>query len=500
MKKLAILSLSAVAAASAFVGCNSDDTTYQEYTSTNVIVSSFSLSADDNVLSSLDTVDFSIDLVGHRIFNADSLPYGTKTNKLVPVIKVYESASAMTLTVRRPNGTDTVYNYAENPNDTIDFSNGPVSLEVTSYDGTNKYRYDVSINVHKEIGDTMVWTKASFTDLPTAIPAPTAQKTVRNSKGLYTLTTDGTTFSLMHAERPDASWESVNTTIPGGADVSSFCASDNIFFILAAGQLYTSTDASAWTATGQMWEYIYGVYADHALGATRISGDWKFARYPSRIAPVDMPEGMPVRGTSALFEKSTSTAEFPMAFFVGGELPDGTLSNKTWAFDGTEWADVSLQPLPVAMKGITLVPFYNYLNKAESSKIPAILAYGGTDGTKASRIVYMTYDYGMTWYKAPVSMQLPEDVPAIYNAQAFTFESTFESRSAGWQPIDLGYRIPATAVATPWLQTSAGRATVPVTSWNVPFVYTFGGIMDNGKLSTILWRATINRLTFKPII
>ena len=75
MKKLAILSLSAVAAGAFFAGCNSSyDNTIQEDLATDVIVSSFSLSKDDSILANLDTVFFSIDLQRGRIFNADSLP------------------------------------------------------------------------------------------------------------------------------------------------------------------------------------------------------------------------------------------------------------------------------------------------------------------------------------------------------------------------------------------------------------------------------------------
>lgn len=46
-------------------------------------VKGFNLKADAKVLSALDSVFFSIDLVNAQIFNADSLPYGTRVNKLV---------------------------------------------------------------------------------------------------------------------------------------------------------------------------------------------------------------------------------------------------------------------------------------------------------------------------------------------------------------------------------------------------------------------------------
>ena len=108
MKKLTILSLAAFFAVTAFIGCNSsDDYTSAENVSSSVAVYSFKISKDDSVLANLDTVFFSIDLVNGRIFNADSLPFGTKTNKLVPVINVVNGASAATLTWKTAAGTDT---------------------------------------------------------------------------------------------------------------------------------------------------------------------------------------------------------------------------------------------------------------------------------------------------------------------------------------------------------------------------------------------------------
>ncbi len=131
MKKLTILSLAALFAVSAFVGCNSSDYTPAEDLSSSVAVYSFKLSKDDSVLTNLDTVFFSIDLVNGRIFNADSLPFGTKTDKLVPVINVVSGASAATLTWKDSSGKDTTSNYITNSTDTVDFSNGPVTLKLT---------------------------------------------------------------------------------------------------------------------------------------------------------------------------------------------------------------------------------------------------------------------------------------------------------------------------------------------------------------------------------
>ena len=66
-------------------GCNDDESS--SFTSEgdfgNCSVTSFSINKNDKVLTGLDSVFFSIDLVNARIFNADSLPKGTDVSKLV---------------------------------------------------------------------------------------------------------------------------------------------------------------------------------------------------------------------------------------------------------------------------------------------------------------------------------------------------------------------------------------------------------------------------------
>ena len=116
-----------------------------------------------------------------------------------------------------------------------------------------------------------------------------------------------------------------------------------------------------------MWDYIYGIYSNHAIGSSKASGEWKFVQYPSKIAPPDKPE------------YSIPMSELSQAFFTGGERADGSLTNATWAFDGTSWTEISLRPISEPLKGMTIVPFYNYLNSKENSKIDVILAFGGTE-------------------------------------------------------------------------------------------------------------------------
>lgn len=142
--------------------CNSsDDATYEDtfVASTSVQVTGFSLASNSKVLDSLENVYFSIDLASGKIFNADSLPYGTKISRLVTNVTAVSTASAVKLTYKLDNGADSVVDYLTNSTDSIDFSNGPVKLEVTSQSGTVTKAYSVKVNVHTTKPDTLAWNK-----------------------------------------------------------------------------------------------------------------------------------------------------------------------------------------------------------------------------------------------------------------------------------------------------------------------------------------------------
>lgn len=97
MKKLAVGTLLATALVPVVGSCNSDSTTEYELSS-SALVRSFSLASNDSILANLDSVFFSIDLYTGQIYNADSLPFGTRIQALTPTI-LTDGASVIELSV-----------------------------------------------------------------------------------------------------------------------------------------------------------------------------------------------------------------------------------------------------------------------------------------------------------------------------------------------------------------------------------------------------------------
>ena len=297
--------------------CNDDpsETTILEDDSNNCAISTFSLAKDDSILRALDSVYFSIDLIDAKIYNADSLPKGTDISKFIVNVTA-PAASAIELSFKsRFTGNDTTVNITENPGDSINFAAGPVKMTVTSYNGQAKRDYDISVLVHTMDADTLYWDRLQQVSFP---KAASAQKTVMYGSRPHTLLagTDGKHY-LCTTDSPEAydAWHTAVSSLPSGADISTFSATDNALYIATAdGALYSSADGLTWTPTGARMHCLYGGYGSTLLGARRDSDGWKHVTWPAtteRAVPADCP----VSGTSQLiiYQTKWSTSEIGRA-------------------------------------------------------------------------------------------------------------------------------------------------------------------------------------------
>ncbi|MDE6378645.1 MAG: hypothetical protein K2K72_07870, partial [Duncaniella sp.] len=241
------------------------------------------------------------------------------------------------------------------------------------------------------------------------------------------------------------------------------------------GTLYTSTDLGAtWSALDAKMNYIYGGYGDILLGARRDDDGWHQVTWPASASEPLLPEGCPVSGTSQLITYESKWTSAPMALMIGGTDASGKPTGDAWTFDSNSWHRVSTLGIE-ALSGVTLFPYYTpysitgYWNVGEQS---VLLAMGGSNGSSASKTVYVSRDMGITWAKGNVYLQFPDAFPAFHSAQAFVIDSTAS--------VD-------------------ARVSRPITSWEIPYIYLYGGIRADGSLITDVSRGVINRFTFKPL-
>lgn len=466
-----------------FAACNDDEPTL-ENTSTatyNAAVKSFSLAEDDSVVANLDSVFFAIDQKRCLIYNADSLPYGTNVKKLIPVITTMSSVSLAELTVQRAGRSDTVYNYLENSTDTIDFTN-PVKLRLVSLDGTMERNYTIQVNVRRQKADTLMWSRAERTALPSLFEVPNEQHTTSNAAAVYCLTRYQQQYCLAVSKLTEnvdgglGQWQSQYVTFGFTPDIDSFTATSNALYILDnEGNLYFSADGLQWQNAGEKIHYIYGAYGSEIIASRQeADGSWSVGAFPGgRVAP--LPAGMPYEKTSSSVVYGFEMTPRQQLIVAGGRLLDGSLSQDAWGYDGKTWIKISRRQLPVALHSATLVPYYTVSVASDwaTTRFATMLLVGGqlADGT-LSRTVYVSNDFGINWSEASAEMQLPDYVPAFYGAQAVVVESTLYANS---------------------------RASRPIEQWQCPYIYLFGGLNANASTYNTMWRGVINRLTDKPI-
>lgn len=504
MTKKLILPFVVVLALSGLPACNSSDNDTEYVQSSSVLVSAFSLTDDDDVLDSLQNVYFSIDLENAQIFNADSLPYGTNTSRLIPSITCESTVSAVTLTFPLEDGTDSVVNYLTNSTDSIDFSLGPVKLKVTSQSGTVERTYQVKVNVHQTKPDTLAWNQIESCVLPTNFSGNLdAQRTVKLGDTYYCLTYCKPVYCLAKTDNPaDPNWSMAEISMPFDANVSTLRQSDDALYMLSTdGTLYTSQDCENWTATDAVWDYIYGGYGQQILGCSQQSGSWMICSYPD-MQQWSMPDGFPVRGSSVPCVYQLQMGVAPQLVMVGGWDANGSLLATSWAFDGEGWADISRAALPEPTAEIAVVD-YDLFSVSSSTwapvQYPALVAIGGLNADGINRTVYYSRDWGMTWDVAPDLMQLSDEVPVYYGSSAFVFSTTmYLSRSnGGWTQLAVRKLYPHCTML--WPEQGQSRVTTAITEWECPAIYMFGGYDANGSCVNQVWRGVILRYTFDPV-
>lgn len=191
---------------------------------------------------SLDTIygktyKFTIDQIGGRIFNADSVPYSSDTiiNKIL--VKTL-TTSALVVAIG-----DTV---AMTTTDSLDFSKTmgePMKIKVYAYDGTTK-DYNIEVRRHKLDPDSLVWDKRT---------ANIPEKAFNNSKTVILgnqmlIYTSNTTYYSSPVGNGN-SW-TINNNIqglPANIKLHSLLKHENQLYIINEdGILFESADGIIW--------------------------------------------------------------------------------------------------------------------------------------------------------------------------------------------------------------------------------------------------------------
>lgn len=467
IRKIYFLALSVLGLGVA--ACSDDTTELDESSYTDALVSAFNLADNSNVMDDLSSVYFTINQYGEpdkdgnlvgQIYNADSLPYGTRVDSLYAEIS-FSSPKSVTLYT----ATDTT-EYSST--DSINFTR-PVLMKVIAANGVNTKYYTIKVNVHQTIGDTIEWKQTVSNPLANA-GTLRQQKAVPFNGSMYWYIENQNGYAVYTSALTNLNTWTAGTLQASGTaalgDLNTTKIFNNALYTVgSAGNLLVSANGTSWSAAnnGYVFTNLIGTLdgvngkASRLLGIIKENGVYYFASSTNGTTwskEDEVPSTFPVSGFSDPIQYFGGTTQ--RITIVGGMTASGTLSNATWSYDGINpWANLTenMSYIP-AMQGASLIPY------ATDPRYPDTIwmLFAGetsTTGTDTySSSIYYSSNKGVSWSAASKAMAFPAD----YTARAF--------------------------------------ASVYVNSEY--YIYILGGTATSGDLNQI-WRGRLNQLGFTPV-
>lgn len=247
--------------------------------------------------------------------------------------------------------------------------------------------------------------------------------------------------------------------------------------------------------------HIYGCFQGSVIGNVVRNNEYYHTTYPATVETL-CEENFPISLTSLPLTFATKWSTTPQMMFVGGRLANAKFSNGTWAYDGNKWLDVSIDALPEG-GGYSFFPYFTFSvnNQWQVSDYETLFAFGGISFEGCDKTLWMSRDRGIHWVKADNMLQFPEGMTDFANAQAFVLkhevsDSRSQTPSNKWTSIPLP---PVPSYLYPTVN-SLSRTIAPITSWECPFIYVFGGRVNvsSTQLNRVIC-GYINRLYFAPL-
>lgn len=435
--------------------CLGSDEEYDYDVVKNCQIISFVLKHDS--ISGLGTTKFTIDQLNGRIFNQDSLPYGTEVDKVVATVTYGSSISIGAIQVMQEAVGDTIF---WNGSDSLDYSK-PVKFVITAYDGETKKIYDTRLNIHQVVPDSMIWSKQTAS-LPGN--AATERKVVvfgaNDAEQYYMYTKEADGYHLYTSQTAEATeWTAKTLTgFPVSAvKLDQITEYENILYVSSTdNKLYSSEDGLTWISveTAPAIVSLLGVVNEEtsvklpsALAAiASVEGTSRFVRMNKTGAWEEgdnVDTGFPVTGFAPL---SYSLMYRERLLLAGGKTASGTVKSDVWStMDGLSWVLLTSNADFGQREGAS-VALYD----------TTFFMIGGLNAkSEALKDIYRSRDNGLTWELSDTLTVMPVD----YNARGYSSMIVDEETN---------------------------------------YIYLFGG-KDGKSTKDVgdLWRGRINRLGFK---
>jgi len=419
------------------ISCLTDDNTYKtpQAVITSFTIGYYNVKFHDMNIYGRDTLvnireggimyPMTIDQVNNRIFNADSMAYGS-------------DLSGVTTTVY---GTGTIgYRYLDDPTiqylwrsqDSIDFTRG-LQFIVKSADESFTRFYDVQLNIHKVFPDSLVWSAPDTVGFPVLSCMSSA---VRNDSVFCFGSDTAGVPSVSYRSVSSGNWNGANlmSGLPGTDWSHRVTVCNGKFYTVSSNSVYVSADALNWIpvksgiksliVSVRDYGTLWAVTQDSNLVKTSDMTDWSTVQ---RI-----PDNFPDSIAYILSYPLATNASLTRSMIAG--LGTDTLNASLWTIltGDSVWTQVDIP----ADKNLRLPVSASF---SLLSYDGAIFGLGqGLEGFRQSN------DNGITWYMCNSYvedysswnryMQLPESLKGYDSG----FTATTDNRGYIWIMTDNG--------------------------------------------------------------
>ena len=364
----------------------------EEWNYANAQISSFSLESDEFNLSEL---KFTIDKLNSKIYNKDSLPYGTVfEQKVIATVGFDSPFGASSLFFIETSTGDTVKSVA----DSIDFSE-PVMITVYAYDGRTAKIYEASLNIHQVDPNEMVWEQ--FGEI---LPGKIFQeiKTLFFDDSYFMYVVENDEYQLFRSDVAGINnWERLSLTgFPEHAILSQLAELEQtLYTVTEAGDIYYADDGQDWMPAEcefPVKSLLGSLPADTISGRDAvlcciadIEGLLRFITIDKQLNCTQgqaVPVEFPLSGFGRL---NYETRYYPRLVVASGRDSKNNLSNMAWVtMNGVIWAPLSNPDATFTFREGAAIAYY-----ANSFfVIGGINEYG-----KALNDIYFSIDQGFTW-------------------------------------------------------------------------------------------------------
>lgn len=383
---------------------------------------------DSSYVKSVDfsSVKMTIDHLGGRIFNADSLPLGCNITKVLATASTRNSGMVGIKNV----DSDTTRIFSST--DSVDYTK-PRELIVYSNSTLSNHKYKVTLNVHKEDGDKFVWTKLNNNTTEVGISALKDMRMVALPNNQLVLAgTDGTATRL-YTSADGSNWsQTTPATLDANAYQNLMTDGENALFISGV-YLYATTDGKSWTWTATTQKQLVAastklLVAYDAEGALNSSAD-NGQTWTKEDIDADEAAYLPSLNISSATQ-ALITNKDSYRLIMQGSRDVNTYSADTANVVWTKVIDPNDNTQPwicyygAGSQAKYKLPRLAHLQMANSDL--GLVAFGGKGlgacKKGAHKMFWNSTDKGLTWQEDTV-VTVPTDFQSSDDALAFTIDA-----------------------------------------------------------------------------